>query len=95
MGFPTKAEEMEPAGYKLNGFGTCRGCGEKMEWYISPRGKKIPMNVMPNPSSPAVAHWTTCKESPLFRDKAKPQEEKRPEPARSVTPASNRWRDEG
>jgi hypothetical protein len=71
MAFPKNLSEMKPAGYKFESHARCKGCGEQIEWWSTPRGKKIPMNVMETGSHAAVAHWTTCSEAPLFRDEAK------------------------
>lgn len=67
MAFPRTLNEMVPAGYKYEGEGICKGCGDELEWWETPSGKKIPMNPMPSGSSPAVAHWSTCVEQDSFR----------------------------
>jgi hypothetical protein len=67
MPFPKTADEMKSQGYIFDNDAVCRGCGEDIEWWITPRGKKIPMNPMPRGSSEAVAHWSTCSDAPLFR----------------------------
>lgn len=67
MAFPKTFEEMRAAGYLFNDHGVCRGCGDDIEWWITPRGKALPMNPMPRGSSPAVAHFSTCTEADSFR----------------------------
>lgn len=67
MAFPKTLNDMVPAGYTFDNSATCRGCGEDIEWWVTPTGKKIPMNEMPHGSSTASAHWATCPEAPSFR----------------------------
>lgn len=67
MAFPKTFDEMTPAGYVFEGDGVCRGCGDDIEWWKTPTGKKIPMNRMSSGSSPATAHFTTCSDAGSFR----------------------------
>lgn len=62
MSFPKTLSEMTAAGYKHNGLGQCRGCNADIEWWITPAGKKIPMN-----HGTATPHWTECKNADDFR----------------------------
>lgn len=71
MGFPRTLKEMKEYGYKFSGDATCKGCQEDIEFWETPRGKKIPMDPMPMENSAAIAHWTTCENAPLFRDDKK------------------------
>lgn len=67
MPFPATFDAMKAAGYRFDNHARCKGCGEDIEWWITPRGKSLPMNLMPHPDSPAISHWSTCEEAPLFR----------------------------
>jgi hypothetical protein len=67
MPFPKTLDDMKPAGYRFDNDAVCRGCGDDIEWWITPNGKKIPMNPMQRGVSEAVAHWATCTDAPLFR----------------------------
>lgn len=67
MAYPQTFDEMKSAGYRFDNHARCRGCGQEIEWWITPRGKKLPMNLMAESGSPAVAHFSTCVEAPLFR----------------------------
>jgi len=67
IGFPKNIMEMKAQGYRFDNDAICRGCGEDIEWWITPRGKKIPMNPMPESNAEAIAHWATCSDAPLFR----------------------------
>lgn len=69
MAFPKTLDEMVPAGYKFNGEATCKGCGDDIEWWETPTGKKIPVNPMPKSSSEVVPHWATCTEADSFRSR--------------------------
>lgn len=67
MPFPQTADELKAAGYKFDNDATCRGCGADIEWWITPRGKKLPMDPMDTGTAKAVPHWGTCSDAPLFR----------------------------
>ena len=67
MAFPQTRDEMKERGYVFSNHATCRGCGEEVEWYSTPTGKKIPMNLMLEGGSPAIAHWSTCENAEDFR----------------------------
>lgn len=67
MPFPKTLDELRATGYAFNGHGECRGCGDALDWYITPNGKKMPMNHMDKGTDPAVPHWTTCTERDSFR----------------------------
>jgi hypothetical protein len=67
MPFPQTRDALIAAGYKFSNHAKCRGCHEEIEWYETPTGKKMPMNLMMEGSSPAIAHWSTCPERDAFR----------------------------
>ena len=67
MAFPTTLNEMKQRGYSFQDDAVCRGCGDDIEWWETPNGKKIPMNPMTGGDSEAVAHWATCTEQDSFR----------------------------
>lgn len=69
MAFPKNLEEMKSFGYIFSDNAVCRGCGADIEFWETPRGKKIPMNVMERGSSEAVAHFATCSDAASFRSK--------------------------
>lgn len=45
MDWPVSSDELRKAGYLFDNDGTCRGCREPIEWWVSPSGKKMPMTV--------------------------------------------------
>lgn len=62
MGFPKTLEEMTAQGYKHEGTANCRACNAPLEWWLTPKGKKIPMD-----HGTATAHWSTCPNAQDFR----------------------------
>jgi hypothetical protein len=71
MSFPETRELMQEAGYKRLYYTRCRGCRGPMEWWVTPNQKRIPMNPMAWPHSPAVSHFATCPKADDFRKQAK------------------------
>jgi hypothetical protein len=67
MAFPKTLEELKAAGYKYNGDGTCRSrkCEARIEWWITPRGKKIPLDI--DGKGNITPHWSTCPAVKDFR----------------------------
>ena len=59
--FPETPEDLEEAGYEPGNVSTCRGCGQKIQWWKTPKGKNIPLDVDCKP------HWATCPEAESFR----------------------------
>lgn len=64
MPFPKTEEELNSAGYQFTGQSICRGCGALMEWWITPSGKKMPLD--PVTREP---HHATCPKADGFRRK--------------------------
>jgi hypothetical protein len=67
MPFPKTLDELKAAGYRFENDANCRGCGDAIEWYTTPNGKKIPMNAMDKGTDAAIAHWSSCTEADSFR----------------------------
>jgi hypothetical protein len=63
---------MRPGLYVFQKNGICRGCHREIEWWRTPALKTIPMDPMPEGTSKAVAHWTTCPDANRFRGGARP-----------------------
>src|SRR5689334_19309212 len=63
MSFPTTIEEMKQQGYKFSGEGECRSCGADIEWWETPRGKK-----MPTDHGTANPHWSSCPNAEQHRN---------------------------
>lgn len=84
MAIPEKREDLISAGYEFTGESRCKGCGEYIEWYVTPHGKRMPMTVQdvkdeskifPQPilRTIRVPHWQVCPNAEDFR---KPKEKK-------------------
>lgn len=68
MPFPKTRDGLRAAGYEFDNEAKCRGCGEDIEWWITPKDKKIPMHqVEENGESILVAHFTDCPMADHFR----------------------------
>ena len=79
MAFPATLAAMEAAGYKRSNYSRCPGCRAAIEWWITPKKARTPMNPMPDPDSPAISHFATCNKADQFRKK---------EPQRCTSPTS-------
>lgn len=62
MPFPKTIEELTAQGYKFENGATCKACHADIEWWTTPKGKKIPMD-----QGTAVSHWSTCPSAADFR----------------------------
>lgn len=68
MPFPSTFADLGPAGYRYAGHGTCKGCAASIEWWLTPAGKRIPLNLMYNGGrSPVIPHHSTCPNVEQFR----------------------------
>ena len=69
MFFPKTRSDLISAGYALSvrGVGVCGGCHKKIEWWITPAGKRMPMDLMPDDTSAAISHFTVCPYAKNFR----------------------------
>lgn len=65
MPFPKTLDELKAAGYRFDGHSNCRGCADIIEWWITPRGKRMPMDVQVDGS--VKSHWVTCPKAADFR----------------------------
>ena len=67
MPFPKTRDELVGGGYKFSSHARCKACAQEIEWWETPRGKKMPFNLMPVGSSPSVTHFSDCPDADLFR----------------------------
>jgi len=65
MPFPTTIEEMKQAGYVFDNDSHCRGCGAKIEWWKTQKGKNMPMDV--DQDGNCEPHWSSCPKAKDFR----------------------------
>ena len=52
MAIPEKREDLVAMGYVFDNESKCRSCEAEIEWWITPRGKKMPMRVFQNTANP-------------------------------------------
>lgn len=63
--FPDSFAGLVEAGYVYDSTTRCRGCGEKILFYITPvKKKRIPIN-----ADGRAAHFSTCPDADKFRRK--------------------------
>jgi hypothetical protein len=58
MPFPDNIADLKAAGYVFDNDSHCRSCGASIEWWITPKGKKMPMDVQLDGS--CESHWANC-----------------------------------
>jgi len=78
---PQNREELVAMGYVFDNDACCRGCGAPIEWWVTPRGKKMPMSVQEVKEGEGffakvtgfirVPHWSDCPEASAFRKNTK------------------------
>jgi hypothetical protein len=73
MPFPATFSALKSAGYRFSNHATCRGCHREIEWYTTPRDRKMPFDPMDptDDDSPAVPHHATCPNADDFRGGAR------------------------
>jgi hypothetical protein len=62
MPFPKTKQELLEAGYEYSNSGKCRGCGAGIAWYLTPKGKRMPLD-----ERTFEPHWATCPKAKDFR----------------------------
>lgn len=68
MPFPATLDELRAAGYRFQEHSRCRGCKAVIEWWITPAGKKMPMDV--TDGGKVETHFATCPKVAQFRKAA-------------------------
>lgn len=69
MPFPTTRDEMVKQKYEFSNHGVCRSCREEIEWWTTPKGGKMPFNLMQTGESEPVTHFRTCPNADEHRRK--------------------------
>lgn len=62
--FPSTLDELRSAGYRFDQYAHCRGCGAVIEWWYTPAGRKMPMDVH---GGKVESHFATCPKAAQFR----------------------------
>lgn len=66
--FPKKPSEYREQGYRFDKWAKCKGCGRKIAWVETPKGKYIPIDPI-NGDGEMLPHWSTCPNANDFRKK--------------------------
>ncbi len=64
MPLPTNAIDLQLAGYKFSDKGQCSKCRASIEWWITPKNRKTPLD-----SGTLITHFATCPNAAEFRKK--------------------------
>jgi hypothetical protein len=59
---PTTPQGFLAAGYAYDSSGICDGCGKVVTWYVTPAGKRIPIDTVTY-----APHYASCKKSSYFQ----------------------------
>lgn len=62
MPFPKDTVELAIAGYKFSDDGHCRACGARIQWWITPKNRKMPLD-----AETLIPHWGTCPNTADFK----------------------------
>jgi len=65
MRMPNTRKGLIEAGYMWIDAGQCRGCLKRIEWWLTPKSRKIPMTV--NPDDTLTCHFGVCPDRLQFR----------------------------
>jgi len=65
MPFPLTLDELRATGYKFVEHSHCRGCNAVIEWWRTPLGKLMPMDV--TDSGKVQTHFASCSKVLEFR----------------------------
>jgi hypothetical protein len=73
MKWPATTNEMRAEGWQYDNDSVCRGCKAPIEWWISPKGRKTPINVVPpedvlfSNEERRELHFSSCPERDWFK----------------------------
>lgn len=73
MKWPATSDQLKAAGYEYDNDSICRGCKESIEWWITPRGAKMPISVKETATIKHASadlrepHFSTCPNAEDFR----------------------------
>jgi hypothetical protein len=56
---PEKVDDLEKMGYTLDNRANCRFCNKEIEWWITPKEKKMPMTM--HSDGRRTPHFADCK----------------------------------
>jgi hypothetical protein len=74
---PRTWQELADLGYVFDNESCCKGCGAQIEWWITPKGNKMPMSIVEKKDGVGffaktvgflrVAHFVDCPNAKDFR----------------------------
>ena len=62
--------EMLRAKYVFKSLASCKGCGAKIEWWRTTKGRMMPFDPIADDNVKVVPHWGTCPKRDQFKSKA-------------------------
>ena len=66
MPFPKNLDELRKAGYKFVFARACAGCGKHIEFWKTPAGRMLPMEIE-SFNGIVTPHWATCPKAKDFK----------------------------
>lgn len=81
MSLPDTFPDLACAGYRHNGSGHCTACGALIEWFWTPKNRKMPFSLKTEMmisedamyATPSMTryepHWASCPQADRFRKK--------------------------
>lgn len=69
MPLPDTLPELQIAGYRHDGVGRCSRCDARMEWFVTPKGRRMPFSLKPGTETKYQAHFASCPFASHFRKK--------------------------
>jgi hypothetical protein len=67
MAFPKTFDALVKAGYMYSGQNVCKGCGTRIEWWVTPNKRPIPLDLIIDRDSQVTPHHATCSHVEQFR----------------------------
>lgn len=67
---PPTWKELEAAGYVWQSRTNCKNCGKEMEWWTSPAGRWIPVELVAEAGGKRMVHTMLCPKADQFQRQA-------------------------
>jgi len=70
MPIPNRRDDLTSFGYSFLNLSHCSGCNAPIEWWNTPKGKKMPFDVRTTAGVEALEpHWGNCRVADRFRSR--------------------------
>ena len=70
MPIPHRRNDLQSFGYVFQDRAYCSGCDAPIEWWSTPKGKKMPFDVTESETGDVLLpHWDSCPVADRFRRK--------------------------